>query len=102
MGKRFAVYKGLQKPLIYKGFKGKFIYWGLGSLLSGLVLGSLTMALVNTYIGVFVLAGIIGLGLMYTFSQQKKGLYYKSSPASQFILQARFNHKILHGKKKSI
>ena len=24
----FAVYKGLQRPLVFKMFKGKFIYYG--------------------------------------------------------------------------
>ena len=47
MARKFAVYKGLQKPLIFKGFKGKFIYWGIASLLAGLVFGALTMTLIN-------------------------------------------------------
>ena len=62
MAKRFAVYKGLQKPLIFRGFRGKFIYWGLGSLLAGLVLGALTMSLVNMWLGGFVLISFIFAG----------------------------------------
>lgn len=101
MAKRFAVYKGLQKPLIYKGFKGKFIYYGLGSLLLGLVAGALTMALVNMYIGVIVMISIVATGILYIMSQQKKGLHSKTKSSSQFLHQARFNHKI-YGQKKSL
>ncbi|WP_169306871.1 plasmid transfer protein [Pedobacter polaris] len=85
MAKQFSVYKGLQKPLIYKGFKGKFIYWGIGVLLLALVFGSLTMALVNKYLGGFVLVGIIVGGLFYTAGQQKKGLYSKTKYKGIFL-----------------
>jgi hypothetical protein len=57
MGGKFAIYKGLQRPLVFRSFKGKFIYWGVGSLLAGLVLGALTMSLINMWLGAIVLAG---------------------------------------------
>ncbi|RYZ37861.1 MAG: plasmid transfer protein [Sphingobacteriales bacterium] len=87
MAKRYAVYKGLQKPLIFKGFKGKFIYWGIGSLLAGLVCGALTMSLVNMWLGAVVLAGIIAGGLFYTAGKQKGGLYDKNRFAGICILK---------------
>jgi len=49
MGGKFAIYKGLQRPLVFRSFKGKFIYWGVGSLMAGLVLGALTMADIAIY-----------------------------------------------------
>jgi hypothetical protein len=76
--KRYAVYKGLQKPLIFKGFKGKFIYWGIACLLAGLIFGALTMTLVNGWLGAFVLVGCIGGGLFYIAGRQKKGLHVKT------------------------
>jgi hypothetical protein len=85
MARRFAVYKGLQKPLIFKGFKGKFIYWGVGSLLLGLVCGSVTMAVINMYFGALVLIGIIAGGLFYTFTKQKSGLHEKSRARGIYI-----------------
>jgi len=88
MAKRFAVYKGLQKPLIFKGFKGKFIYWGVGSLLLGLVVGSITMAIVNMYAGVLVLIALIAGGLFYTFNKQKGGLHDKVRSPGIFIHEA--------------
>jgi hypothetical protein len=86
MNRKFAVYKGLQKPLVYKGFKGKFIYWGVASLLVGLVLGALTMSLINTWFGVMVLAGSVTGGLFYTAAMQKKGLHSKIRSNKIFIL----------------
>jgi hypothetical protein len=95
MAKKFAVYKGLQKPLTFKGFKGKFIYWGIASLLSGLVLGALTMSLVNMWLGAIVLIGCIAGGLVFTATKQKGGLHAKSRPKNIHIL----NH---YGRKKII
>jgi len=77
-GRRFAVYKGLERPLIYKGFRGKFIYWGIGAVLTGLVLGSVVMATVNMWLGALVLVGFIAGGLVYIASRQKRGLHDKT------------------------
>jgi hypothetical protein len=98
MAKRFAVYKGLQRPLIFRGFKGKFIYWGIGSLLTGLVLGALTMSLVSMWLGAFVLVGCITGGLLYTASKQKKGLHSKRRSAGIYIIN-QINH---YGRKNYI
>jgi len=95
MARKFAVYKGLQKPLIFKGFKGKFIYWGIASLLFGLVAGALVMSLVNMWLGAFVLIGSITGGLIYTASRQKGGLHAKDRTKNILIL----NH---YGRKKLI
>ena len=88
MAKRFAVYKGLQKPLVFKGFQGKFIYWGVGILLGGLVLGALTMSLVNMWLGATLLIGSIVGGLLYTAHKQKGGLYNKTRNNKIYILNA--------------
>ncbi|MBD1385868.1 plasmid transfer protein [Mucilaginibacter rigui] len=78
MPRKYAVYKGLQKPLIFKGFKGKFIYWGLGFLLAGLVFGALTIALINMWLGALVLTSCIVGGLLFTAGKQKGGLHAKN------------------------
>jgi hypothetical protein len=85
-GRQFAVYKGLQRPLIYKGFRGKFIYWGIAAVLAGLVSGSVVMATVNMWLGAVVLAGCIAGGLVYTASRQKKGLHDKRRYRGIFIV----------------
>ncbi|QJD95951.1 plasmid transfer protein [Mucilaginibacter robiniae] len=86
MIRKYAIYKGLQKPLIFKGFKGKFIYWGIGFLLAGLILGALTMSLVNMWLGAVVLIGTVTGGLLYTATRQKGGLHAKSRNRSILIL----------------
>jgi len=95
MARKYAVYKGLQKPLIFKGFKGKFIYWGLGFLLAGLVSGALTMSLINMWLGASVMIGCIVGGLLFTAGKQKGGLHAKS----------RVNHILIinhYGRKISV
>ncbi len=102
MGKQYAVYKGLQKPLVFRGFKGRFIYWGIASLLLGLVAGALTMSLVNLWCGVPVLAaGILG-GLSYTGRVQKRGLYSKSRSKGVFIHPVNLKNIKYHGSKNHI
>jgi hypothetical protein len=98
MAKRFAVYKGLQRPLTFKGFKGKFIYWGVGSLLAGLVLGALTMSLINMWLGAVVLIGSVVGGLLYIASRQKKGLHDKATASGIYIIH-HINH---YGRKKQL
>lgn len=95
MARKFAVYKGLQKPLIFKGFKGKFIYWGIASLLAGLVLGALTMTLINMWLGALVLIGCIVGGIVFTAGKQKAGLHTKTRTITIQIL----NH---YGRKNFI
>jgi hypothetical protein len=95
MARKYAVYKGLQKPLIFKGFKGKFIYWGLGFLLAGLVLGALTMSLINMWLGALLLIGCIVGGLLFTAGKQKGGLHTKSRNTAINII----NH---YGRKNTL
>jgi|GEM_PF-328383 len=94
MTRTYAVYKGLQKPLVYRGFYGKFIYWGIASLLSGLVLGALVMALFSMLLGMLVLAFGIGGGLAYTLSRQKQGLFRKTRAQGIYHFQTKLNPKI--------
>lgn len=101
MEKTFNIYKGLQKPLVYRGFAGKFIYWGIASLLAGLVFGALAIALLNMLLGVVVMAGCIGGGLMYTASQQKKGLHQKNRAAGIYHFPSKINPKV-YAKTKRI
>ena len=95
MTQRYAVYKGLQKPLTFRGFKGKFIYWGIGFLLVGLVLGALTMSLVNMWLGATVLIGSIVGGLLYTANRQKSGLHNKAKSRQILILKHYVRKKLV-------
>jgi hypothetical protein len=97
MGRRFNVYKGLQKPLVYRGFSGKFIYWGIGSLLFGLVMGALVIALFSKIMGLLVLISCISGGLSYTLSKQKQGLHTKSRASGIYHFQTKINPKIYEG-----
>jgi len=90
--RKFAVYKGLQKPLVFRGFKGKFIYWGLGCVLAGLVFGALTMSLINMWLGALVLVGTIVGGLLFIAAKQKAGLHSKRRTSQTFIIN-RYGRK---------
>lgn len=90
--RKYAVYKGLQKPLVFRGFKGKFIYWGLGCVLAGLVFGALTMSLINMWLGALVLVGTIVGGLLFVASRQKSGLHSKRRFSQTFIIN-RYGRK---------
>ncbi|MBT2560122.1 plasmid transfer protein [Pedobacter sp. ISL-68] len=102
MAKRYAVYKGLQRPLIFKGFKGKFIYWGVGALLLGLVAGSIIMALVNMYVGAIALIGLIVGGLFYTAGKQKGGLHDKTQAKGIYIHQTGLTNLKSYGTEERI
>jgi len=102
MAKRFAVYKGLQKPLVFRGFKGKFIYWGLGALLAGLVLGALTMSLISMWLGAVVLIGCIVGGLFFIAGKQKKGLHDKSRNSGIYIHPLNLKKISNYGQKNSL
>jgi hypothetical protein len=98
MARRYAIYKGLQKPLVYRGFKGKFIFWGVGALLAGLVLGGLTIALVNMWLGALVLVGCVVGGLLYIANKQKNGLHSKSADKAIYIHPSSLKHLNRYGK----
>ena len=99
MMRKYAIYKGLQKPLIYRGFKGKFIAWGISSLVIGLVSGGLTGALTSMYLGGAVTIITIASGLFYTFQKQKGGLHSKSRHKGVFVHPVNFqSHDILSEK----
>jgi hypothetical protein len=102
MAKKFAVYKGLQRPLVFKGFQGKFIYWGVGILLGGLVLGAITMSLVNMWLGAVALAGSITGGFLYLANKQKKGLHSKSRSRDILIHPINFRRLHTYGRKNRI
>ncbi|WP_214070047.1 DUF4133 domain-containing protein [Mucilaginibacter sp. dw_454] len=101
MAARYAVYKGLQRPLTFKGFKGKYIYWGLGSVLAGLVLGSVTMAMVNMWLGAIVLVGFIVGGLVFIASKQKGGLHAKARHTGIYVYPSNLKN-LRYGRQKSI
>ena len=85
MTAQFAIYKGLQRPLVYRGFKGKFIAWGISSLVIGLVSGGVLGALTNMFLGAFTTLVLIAGGLFYTFSRQQHGLHAKTRSRKVYI-----------------
>lgn len=102
MAARYAVYKGLQRPLTFKGFKGKYIYWGLGSVLAGLVLGSVTMAVINMWLGAIVLVGCIVGGLVFIASKQKGGLHNKARHTGIYVYPSNLKNLNFYVRKKNI
>ena len=102
MTAKYAIYKGLQKPLIYRGFKGKFIYWGIGSLAGGLILGGLIGALTSMYLGGFVTIALISAGLGYTFFRQKDGLHSKTRNTGIIVHPVNLKISYVQRKKNSI
>src|SRR5258708_1513122 len=90
MMRKYAIYKGLGKPLVYKGFKGKYIAWGIGSLVTGLVSGGLTGALTSMYLGGAVTILVTVGGLFFTFQKQKGGLHSKTRHKGVFVHPVHF------------
>ncbi len=83
----FAIYKGLQKPLVYKGFKGRYMYWTIGFILLAIVLAGLIGALVHFAAGIVSLVVIAGGGIFYTSRKQKDGLYDKVRHRGIYVFQ---------------
>lgn len=81
----FAVYKGLQKPLVYKGFKGRYMYWAIGFVLLGLVLGGILSTVVNMVVGIVSMAMSFGGGIYFTSQKQKSGLYDKTRSSGIYL-----------------
>jgi hypothetical protein len=98
--KSYALYKGLQRPLVFKFFKGKFIYWALGAIVAGIILGGAISALVTSIAGIISLVLVSVPLLFYTISKQKNGLYSKSK--DNFIGMIPPKYKPGYDTKKSI
>lgn len=83
----FAIYKGLQKPLVYKGFKGRYMYWTIGFILLAIVLAGLIGATIHFAAGIVTLALVAGGGIFYTSQKQKRGLYDKTRHSGIYLFQ---------------
>ena len=86
----FAIYKGLQRPLVFKMFKGKFIYYGAGVLVAGIIIAGLVTAIVSSIVGLIVLFVVTVPGLLYVINKQKEGLHDKKRERSIFLHKPAF------------
>ena len=86
----FAIYKGLQRPLVFKMFKGKFIYHGAGVLVAGIIIAGLVTAIVSSIIGLIVLFAVTVPGLLYVTNKQKEGLHNKKRERTIFLHKPAF------------
>ena len=90
----FAIYKGLQRPLIFKMFKGRFIYYAAGVLIAGIIIAGLITAIVSSIVGLIVLFGTTVPGLLYVINKQKDGLHNKKKEKTIFIHKPGFRKLI--------
>ena len=81
----FAIYKGLQRPLVFKFFKGKFIYYGAAVVVAGIITAGLVTAIISSIAGLVVLFGTTVPGLIYVINKQKEGLHDKKREKAIFI-----------------
>ncbi len=86
----FAIYKGLQRPLVFKMFKGKFIYYGAAVLVAGIIIAGLVTALFSSIIGLIVLFVVTVPGLLYVIYKQKDGLHNKKRERAIFLHKPAF------------
>ncbi len=86
----FAIYKGLQRPLIFKMFKGRFIYYAAGVLIAGIIIAGLLTAILSSIVGLIVLFVVTVPGLLYVINKQKEGLHNKKREATIFIQKPVF------------
>ena len=89
----FAIYKGLQRPLVFKMFKGKFIYYAAGVLVTGIIIAGLITALISSIMGLIVLFMVTVPGLLYVINKQKDGLHDKRREKAIFIHKPVFKNK---------
>lgn len=90
----FAIYKGLQRPLIFKMFKGRFIYYAAGVLITGIIIAGLITAIVSSIVGLIVLFCVTVPGLLYVINKQKEGLHNKKREKTIFIHKPVFRKLI--------
>jgi hypothetical protein len=81
----FAIYKGLQRPLVFKFLKGKFIYYGAAVVVAGIIIAGLVTAIISSIVGLVVLFGTTVPGLLYVINKQKEGLHNKKRERTIFI-----------------
>ena len=86
----YAIYKGLQRPLVFKMFKGKFIYYAAGVLVGGIIIAGLITAIISSIVGLVVLFILTVPGLLYVITKQKEGLHSKKRERAIFIHQPVF------------
>jgi hypothetical protein len=97
----YALYKGLQRPLIFKFFKGKYIYWALGALVAGITTGGIISAVVSAFAGLASLLGVSLPLLFYTISKQKQGLHSKAKDTAIYMIAPK--HRIRnYGTQKDV
>jgi hypothetical protein len=85
----YALYKGLQRPLVFKFLRGRFIYWGLGSIVAGIITGGIVSAVFSSLAGLVTLIGVSLPLLFHTISTQKKGLHSKHSHRGVYMIAPR-------------
>ena len=90
---KFAIYKGLQRPLVFKMFKGKFIYYAAGVLVTGIIIAGLITAIISSIVGLIVLFMVTVPGLLYVINKQKDGLQDKRREKAIFIHKPVFKNK---------
>lgn len=81
----YAIYKGLQRPLVFKMFKGKFIYYAAGVLVGGIIIAGLITAIISSIVGLISLFILTVPGLLYVINKQKEGLHNKKREKAIFI-----------------
>ena len=86
----FAIYKGLQRPLVFKIFKGRFIYYAAGVLVAGIIIAGLITAIISSIAGLIVLFMLTVPGLLYVINKQKEGLNNKKRERSVLIHKPGF------------
>src|ERR1039457_4660360 len=87
---QYAIYKGLQRPLVFKMFKGKFIYYGAGVLVAGIIIAGIITALISSIIGLITLFLVTVPGLLYVINKQKEGLHDKKREKTIFLHKPGF------------
>lgn len=86
--RQYAVYRGLQRPLVLYMFKGKYIYIGLATIFLGLICTFIVLATAGFLWAILTLALITGGGLTYTARGQSQGLHSKTKNEGVYVLEA--------------
>ncbi|TPE39712.1 DUF4133 domain-containing protein [Pontibacter mangrovi] len=88
--KGYAVYRGLQRPLVFRSLKGRYIYWGLGCVLSGFLAAVLLSVSVSFLAGGLAQLLLTFGGLSYTLRRQRRGLHPKTRARGVYLVPFRW------------
>lgn len=81
----YPVFKGLQRPLEAFGFQGRYITWAACTLGGGILIFFVGYLVFGVLVAFLSLLAVLGVGALFIFLRQSKGLHSKNTEKGIFI-----------------